>query len=109
MPQTPPNTRPPTAAELSPLIPLRGLSADLLKVLCRHCDVLSVPKGAHLKQSGKELKYYLFLLQGELLLRDRDGEIQALAGGTVRAGFPLVAAPPSTPNAAKTAICCGFR
>jgi HD-like signal output (HDOD) protein len=82
------------------LVPLRGFSPSVLNSLRTHCEVLSVPKGTRIQSKGKPQTSLLFLIDGEMLLREADGEILEIHAHTARAHFPLIAEGRSTTEGA---------
>jgi HD-like signal output (HDOD) protein len=82
-------TRQPELAELRALVPLRHLSDDLLELLRARADVLTLPKKSLIRQKSEKQNQLLFLISGDMQIRDNFGELQPLSGGSARSNFPL--------------------
>lgn len=76
--------------ELRALVALRETPQKYLRALCGCCYVRPVPKGARTRQRGQPQTHLLYLLEGEINLRELDGDIETIQGGTPRANFPII-------------------
>lgn len=85
--------------QLKGLSPLDGLKADNLATLARKTFIEEVPAGRYLFKMGDEEKRAVYVLSGEVELRD-DGEVLAIVhGGTREARSPIAPAIPRTVSA----------
>ena len=86
-----PQVRHPTPDELRNLIPLRNLGDNFIDLLVSRTQVLHLPRGTRIQQQGRKPTDLLFLVTGEVLMHEADGEVHKVEGSTTRAKFPLTA------------------
>lgn len=92
-------TKPLEAEQLKHLSPMDGLKADNLRALARKTVIRIVPAGHVLFEKGDPEKRSIYVLAGEVELRDGDNVTGVIEGGSRSARVPLVPSVPRTVTA----------
>jgi HD-like signal output (HDOD) protein len=74
---------------LENLIPLRDLDGEALRELASKTRVESQPAGRQMPVNGARERWIVYLLEGELELRQGEQVVTRLTGGSARAQLPL--------------------
>ncbi len=75
--------------QLKPLSPLDGLKAENLKALARKTVIEEITGGRHIFQKGDKERKSIYILSGEVELRDDDEVIAIIHGGSKEARSPI--------------------
>ena len=86
-------------AQLKALSPLDGLKGENLKALARKTFIESVPAGRYLFKQGDAEKRSIYLLSGEVELRDGHEVLAIVHGGSREARSPIAPVIPRTVSA----------
>jgi CRP-like cAMP-binding protein/rhodanese-related sulfurtransferase len=91
--------RPVAPEQLKQLSPMDGLKAENLKALARKKVIEDASPGQVLFRKGEEDRRSIYLIKGEIELRDEEKSLGIVAGGTRAARGPLAPAVPRTVSA----------
>jgi HD-like signal output (HDOD) protein len=84
------SARRPRHSELRFPAMLRNASAASIEFIAPHCEVLRLPKGTKIRHKHEQRTHWLFLLRGDMLLKDANGTVQTIQGDSARARFALI-------------------
>ena len=76
-------------AQLEALSPLNGLKRDNLHALLKKIELLEANRGQTLFKKGDTEKRTIYVLSGTIELKEGDGVVQSIAGGTDEARNPI--------------------
>jgi len=77
-------------AALRTLVPINVLPTETFNEFAEHIELETAPAGSELFHYGDTSERVIYLLSGEVIMKDRhDSIIQGIRGGTERARYPL--------------------